>query len=311
EKPGQAYNPMFIHGDVGLGKTHLLQAVCMRILERNPSATILYIPCEAFVTRFMESVQAGEMTQFRHYFRDVDMLVIDDVHFLAERDRTQEEFFHTFNSLYQSNRQIILSSDAPPDEIPHLEKRLVSRFKWGLVAQIDPPDYETRVAIVKQKGRVRGVTVPDDVACLVAARVASNIRELEGALTKIQMHAHVAEREMDVAIAREALGVEEAATGGSNVTIQTIVDAVTGFYDVSLSSLQSKRRQRSIALPRQVCLYLARKYTRYSLEEIGGYFGGRDHTTVLHAVRTITTQRDNDGSMDRALQALETKLHGS
>lgn len=307
QNPGRAYNPMFIHGGVGLGKTHLLQAVCQRILEADPRARILYISCEDFVTRFMDAVQAGQMSGFRHHFRDVDMLVIDDIHFLAKRDRTQEEFFHTFNSLHQTNRQIILSSDAAPDEIPHLEERLVSRFKWGLVAEIEAPDYETRVAIVKQKAKGRGVELPDDVSCLIAARFDSNIRELEGALTKLQMQSTLDNCEITLDLARKALGANETAPTG-RATIETIVTAVTAFYDVTLSNLQSKRRQRSIALPRQVCMYLARRYTRYSLEEIGGYFGGRDHTTVLHAVRMITAHRDRDNEMDKTLTAIESKL---
>ena len=311
QNPGKAYNPMFIHGDVGLGKTHLLQAISLQVLAANPDATILYIPCEAFITRFMESVQAGEMSSFRHYFRDVDMLVIDDIHFLAKLDRTQDEFFHTFNSLYQSNRQIILSSDLPPDEIPHLENRLVSRFKWGLVAQIDAPDYETRVAIVRQKARVRGAELPDDVASLIASRIDSNIRELEGALTKIQVQAQVAGSNLNLEAARAALGVKEEPAPGAQVTIETIVDVVTDFYSVTLSSLQSKRRQRSIALPRQVCMYFARQYTRYSLEEIGGYFGGRDHTTVLHAVRTVTNHRASNDELNKILASLEKKISGA
>jgi len=305
--PGRAYNPLFIHGGVGLGKTHLLQAICQAIETNQPGSRLLYISCEGFITRFIECVQGGRMDDFRHQFRDVDLLVIDDVHFLAKRDRTQDEFFHTFNSLYQRQRQIVLSSDAPPDQIPDLEDRLVSRFQWGVVAPIELPAYETRVEIVKNKARVRGERITEDVAGFIASRFDSNIRELEGALTKVQMQARIDERDIDIDTARTALGAEttEAAVP---VTIECVVDAVTNYYDVSLSSLQSKRRQRSIALPRQICMYLARQHTRYSLEEIGGYFGGRDHTTVLHAVRTVEKHRKDDVSIDGALRKLETDL---
>jgi len=306
--PGAAYNPLFIHGGVGLGKTHLLQAICQRVRADHADAEILFISCDGFITRFMEAVQAGEMADFRHRFRDVDLLVIDDIHFLAKRDQTQEEFFHTFNSLYQARRQIIISSDASPDEIPDLEERLVSRFKWGLVACIEPPPYETRVAIVAGKARQRGVDIPENVACFIANRIDSNIRELEGALTRVQMQAIVNECPITIEVAEEALGPADPKAVGPRMTIEHIVDAVTDFFDVPLSHLQSKKRQRSIALPRQVCMYLAREHTRYSLEEIGGYFGGRDHSTVLHSVRTIAENRTRDASLDESIRAIQGRL---
>ncbi len=310
--PGRAYNPYFVHGDVGLGKTHLLQAICLRIKQVDPATRIFYTSCEGFMTQFMEAVQAGEMTAFRHIFRDVDVLAIDDVHFLAKRDRTQEEFFHTFNSLYQSHKQIILSSDAPPEEIPDLEDRLVSRFKWGLVASVAPPCYETRVAILKQKARLRGFELPDDVACHIAAKIDSNIRELEGAIVKLQVLSHLEKRGVDMGLALAALGDGVERTERT-VQIQTIIDAVTDFFGVKVSDLQSKRRQRSIALPRQVCMFLARRHTRYSLEEIGGFFGGRDHTTVMHAVKTVETRLESDVEFARSLVAIEgqVKLTGT
>jgi len=310
DTPGRTYNPLFIHGGVGLGKTHLLQAICVGIEQNSPDARLLYISCEGFITRFIECVQSGRMDDFRHQFRDVDLLVIDDVHFLAKRDRTQDEFFHTFNSLYQQQRQIVLSSDAPPDQIPDVEERLVSRFHWGMVAPIEPPAYETRVEIVKNKARNRGAKIDDDVAGFIAARIDSNIRELEGALTKVQMLASVDESPVTMEIARSALG-EERRKEPAPVTIESVVDAVTAYYDVSLSSLQSKKRHRSIAFPRQVCMYLAREHTRYSLEEIGGYFGGRDHSTVLHAVRKVGKARQTDEHLDAAIRRLERELTGS
>jgi chromosomal replication initiator protein len=307
--PGTSYNPLFIHGRVGLGKTHLLQAICLRVKEQNPDAVIQYLACEAFVAHYTEAIRTGQMSEFRHMFRDVDVLVIDDIHFLAARERSQEEFFHTFNTLYQAHKQIVLSSDAKPQDIPDLEERLVSRFQWGVVTQIEPPDYETRVAILKTKARQRGLDMPDDVANHIAARVENNIRELEGAITKLQLHSAVEGRPIDLSVARAALGEPAAAVSGGP-TIQAIIEVVTEFYSVRLTDLQSKRRQRSIALPRQVCMYLARNLTRHSLEEIGGYFGGRDHTTVMHAVRTVGERREESAEFNLVVQTLESKIQG-
>ncbi len=305
--PGKAYNPYFVHGGVGLGKTHLLQAICLKIMEANPRAVLFYTSCEGFVTQFFESVQSGEMSQFRHRFRDVDVLIIDDIHFLTKRDRSQEEFFHTFNSLYQASKQIILSSDAPPEEIPDLEERLVSRFKWGLVAKIDAPDYETRIQILKSKAQIRGVPMPDDVAQFVAARVDNNIRELEGAIVKLQVQAMVEKVPISVDLARQALGDLVVRAAEHIPTIQEIITVVTEFYNIRLSDLQSKHRQRSIALPRHVCMFLARKCTRLSLEEIGGFFGGRDHTTVMHAIKTVEARLSTDTEFVSVMRLLEDK----
>lgn len=307
DKPGRAYNPLFIHGGVGLGKSHLLQAICLKIAEVSPSATMYYTSCEGFMTQFIEAVQAGLMSEFRHRFRDVDVLVIDDIHFLAKRDRTQEEFFHTFNALYQLNKQIILSSDAPPEEIPDLEERLVSRFKWGLVTKMEAPDYETRVEIVKAKARIRGFEIPDDVAGFIAERIKANIRELEGAVTRLQIQSSVDMRPIDMALATTALGGPALATTAAP-SIQSIVTAVTTYYGVRLADLQSKRRQQSVVLPRQVCMFLARKLTRHSLEEIGGFFGGRDHTTVIHAVKAVNERREIDAKFEAVISAMEERL---
>ncbi|MCB9838523.1 MAG: chromosomal replication initiator protein DnaA [Phycisphaeraceae bacterium] len=312
EKPGQSYNPFFVHGGSGLGKTHLLQAVCHRIIETTPSVSILYISCEGFTNRFFEALQSQELDRFKNRFRDVDVLVIDDIHFLTKRERSQEEFFHTFNALHQARKQIILASDRLPADIPGLEERLVSRFLCGLVAPIDPPDYETRVEIVRSKARMRGAEFPDDVCALIAARIDSNVRELEGKITSIQMQASVDHRPIDIALAREILGVTPTRQPrpGAGVTIQAIVDAVTEHFNVNFAALQSKRRQRSIAEPRQICMYFAREYTRFSLEEIGSYFGGRDHTTVLHAVRTIAKRRESDEHLAAAVDHIRSRLAG-
>ena len=307
EQPGKAYNPLFIHGGVGLGKTHLLQAVCQKVLEKHQDARILFLSCDSFINQFINAVETGDMNQFRYRYRQVDMLVIDDIHFLAGRDRTQEEFFHTFNTLYQGHKQIILSADCPPSEIPELEERLVSRFNWGLVARIEKPCYETRVAILQKKARMRGLTLPEDVVCYIAAKVENNTRELEGAITKLQGMSLLNNGSIDLELAKAALG-ESATPEQKRITIQQIFDAVTKYYNVRLSDLQSKKRHKSIAFPRQVCMYLARRHTRYSLEEIGGYFGGRDHTTVLHAVRTVDEDTKDDREIARQITHLETQL---
>jgi chromosomal replication initiator protein len=310
EQPGKAYNPLFIHGGVGLGKTHLLQAVCQKVLETQPEARILYLSCDSFINQFMLAIETNDMHQFRHRYRHADMLVIDDIHFLSKRDRTQEEFFHTFNTLYQQQKQIILSADCPPSEIPELEERLVSRFNWGLVALIEKPCYETRVAILQKKAKMRGLALGDDVLCYIASRVENNTRELEGAITKLQGMSTLQGAgggKIDLDLAKAALG-ETATAEQRRVTMQQIFDAVTKYYSVRLSDLQSKRRHKSIAFPRQVCMFLARKHTRYSLEEIGGYFGGRDHTTVLHAVRTVTADCAADKEIFNQVNQVEGQL---
>src|SRR5450432_1000172 len=309
ENPGRAYNPLFIHGGVGLGKTHLLQAVCQKVLEREPDSRILYLSCDTFINQFITAIETGDMNQFRHRYRHVDVLVIDDIHFLAGRDRTQEEFFHTFNTLYQGHKQIILSADCPPSEIPELEERLVSRFNWGLVARIEKPCYETRIAILQKKARMRGLTLADDVICYIAAKVENNTRELEGAITKLQGMSLLQDGPIDLELAKAALGEIETPEQ-KRITIQQISDIVVKYYNVKMSDLQSKKRHKSIAFPRQVCMFLARRHTRYSLEEIGGYFGGRDHTTVLHAVRTIDADTKDDREIARQLTQLETQLVG-
>ncbi len=313
EKPGRAYNPYFIHGGVGLGKTHLLQSICQRILKDQPSANICFISCSTFMDLFHECVKAGRMQDFRHHFRTADVLVIDDIHFLSKHDQSQEEFFHTFNALYQSGRQIVLSSDAAPSEIPDLEERLVSRFNCGLVARIERPCYETRVAILKAKAALHDLELPDDVPSYIAARLDTNIRELEGALTKIRGFALAEGLPINLELAKRALADDPSRQPGEDATapsIQTIIESVTHYYDVKLTDLLSKRRHKSITVPRQVCMWLARRHTRFSLEEIGGYFGGRDHTTVMHAIRAINRRRDEDSSFSDDIERLETSVLG-
>ncbi len=306
ESPGTTYNPLFIHGSVGLGKTHLLQAVCHKVLERAPAARILYLTCETFVNHFIEAVENGALSGFRYRYRHVDMVLIDDIQFLAGRDHTQEEFFHTFNTLYQLQKQIVLTADCSPSEIPSLEERLVSRFNWGLVARIDSPCLETRLAIIRKKTRMQGVKLPEDVALFVASRIRSNSRELEGALNRIRGLAALDARPIDLALARHALGEER--DNLRQVRIQDIMGLITDRFNVRLSDLQGRRRSRSVALPRQLGMYLARQHTQHSLGEIGGFFGGRDHTTVLHAHKSVSGRRKSDLAFRSQLEELEAVL---
>ena len=305
QAPGRAYNPFFIHGAVGLGKTHLLQAVCHQILETAPASRIKYISCESFTNHFLEAVEKGAMNQFRYRYRNADVLVIDDIHFLAERERSQEEFFHTFNTLHQSRRQIILSADCPPPEIPSLEERLVSRFNSGLVTLLERPCLETRMAIVRKKAKLRCLDVPEEVVRLIAGSIDSNIRELEGALAKMELLGATCEGVVDLEAARKVIGVD---TGRRRVTIPEILELVGQRYNLRQADLQGKRRTKSVTRPRQICMYLARQLTDLSLGEIGGYLGGRDHTTVLHAQRMISERGVEDAALRRELEELKDQL---
>ncbi len=307
ESPGTTYNPLFLHGSVGLGKTHLMQATCQAFLKSNSNARVMYMTCETFVNDFIRAVEEGKLYDFRHKYRHVDVLVIDDVQFLSDRERSQEEFFHTFNSLYQSRKQIILSADCSPAEMPKLEDRLVSRFNQGLVTRIDKPSFEMRMAILYKKASLRGLHPPEEVINFIARKIESNTRELEGALTKVHGLAMLDNGTINLELARQALG-EEPTPAHRQVSISQIIEAVTDHFNVRLSDLQGKRRSRSIALPRQICMYLARDLTNHSLEEIGGYFGGRDHTTVLHAYRNIDKLCDHDESIRGMVDSLVTGL---
>ena len=307
ESPGATYNPLFLHGNVGLGKTHLLQSLCFALLENWEGVRILYLSCETFVNHFIGALENGDIQAFRNKYRSVDVLVVDDIHLLANKERTQEEFFHTFNTLYNAGKQIVLSSDSPPKDIPTLQERLVSRFKWGLVTELEPPCYETRVAILKRKARERGRDLPTDVAGLLAERIDSNIRELEGAVTKLFGYADLSGEPVSADLARTALrDVFSAHRGGP--TMDNIISVVTEEFSVKLSDLQSRRRTATIAFPRQVAMYLARKITRHSLEEVGGYFGGRDHSTVLYAVAKISGLVEHDPPTEALLSRLLERL---
>jgi chromosomal replication initiator protein len=310
EAPGSAYNPFFLHGSVGLGKTHLLQSLCFALLERAPQTRILYLSCETFINHFISALENGDLQKFRNKYRNVDVLVVDDVHMLANKERTQEEFFNTFNTLYNAGKQIVLSSDSPPKEIPTLQDRLVSRFKWGLVTEIESPCYETRMAILRRKSKERGRELPDAVAHLLAEHIDSNIRELEGAVTRLLGFANLAGQEVTVDLARRLLRDVFVVQRGQP-TLDDVMRVVTAQFGVKATDLQSRRRTNAIAHPRQVGMYLSRRITRHSLEEIGGFFGGRDHTTVLHAIRKIEGEIKRDERFRGLLAGLLDQLQRS
>jgi len=304
---GSTYNPLFLYGNSGLGKTHLLHAVCCEAKQRSTEAVIQFLSCEEFVNRFIRAIQQGNVAAFQRQFRSVDGLVIDDIQFLREREQSQEEFFHTFNAVYNNGKQIILSADSPPGKLPSFEERLVSRFSWGLVAGIDPPSYETRVAIVRKKAELRGLDITDEIAQYVARKVHANIRELEGALTTLYAVAMTTGEAVSLELAERALdGQIQFAT--RHISITDIIDVVTRHFDVRLADLQSKRRSQSIALPRQICMYLARNLTKHSLEEIGGHLGGRDHTTVMHACNKIGEADRSDAETHALLDELTKQI---
>ena len=304
---GNTYNPLFLYGNSGLGKTHLLHAVCSDANNKLDNATIQLVSCENFVNRFIKGIEEGNLVGFQNQFRTVDMLVIDDIQFLREREQSQEEFFHTFNALYNNGKQIILSADSPPTEIPSLEERLISRFNWGLVARIDPPSYETRVAIVQKKARLRGLNISDEIAGCIAHKVHANIRELEGALTTIYALAITTGKEITLELAQTALDGQIESTV-RHISITDIIEVVTRHFNVRLTDLQSKRRSQSITEPRQICMYLARSLTKHSLEEIGGHLGGRDHTTVMHACSKIGQAKDSTPEMHAVLNQLTKQI---
>lgn len=305
--PALSYNPLFLHGSVGLGKTHLLQAICHEILRHDPSTTILYLSCESFINHFIHALETNDLSAFRRKYRNVDVFLVDDIQLLANKDRTQEEFFHTFNTIYNLGHQIVLSSDAPPKEIPTLQERLVSRFKMGLVVEMGAPDFETRVNILKTKAKLRGHELHDEVAQFVAEQVSTNIRELEGAVIRLIGYASLTDRPITLDLAKEAMHGDSSPLT-SATTIQDVVSVVTKYYQVRLPDLQSKRRTHSIAFPRQICMYLARKTTNLSLEEIGGYFGGRDHTTVLYGEDKIAKLIKSDPHTKEVVHHLHRQI---
>ena len=303
ELPSRAYNPLFIYGGVGLGKTHLLHAVGHQSARLFPGLTVVYLSSERFTNELINAIRYDRTAEFRGRYRTIDLLLIDDIQFISGKERTQEQFFHTFNDLYESRKQIVVSSDCSPKDIPEIEERLRSRFEWGLIADIQPPDFETRVAILKKKAAVERVILPDDVAYLIAGRVKSNIRELEGSLTRMIAFCALTGREMNVDLAQEVLadlwGEEE-----KIITIEQVQRKVCDLFGVKPSDLKAKTRTKTIAFPRQVAMYLARQLTHASLAEVGRAFGGKDHTTVLHAVTKIHLLLQEDPKLRKTIDVL-------
>lgn len=307
--PGRAYNPLFLYGGVGLGKTHLLQAIGSHITQGGPSRRVTYLPAEGFVHELVSALQHDRMESFRSQYRQADALIVDDVQFLAGKDRSQEEFFHTFNALYEAGKQIVLASDKPPQEITPLQERLRSRFACGVIADMQSPDLETRVAILHRKAEERGLLLPTPAAMLVATHMSANVRELEGCLARLGAYASLHARSISVELA-EAVLQQVLAERERAVTAPRIQQTVAQHFGVKTSDLRSKKRQRTIAFPRQVAMFLCRELTNASLPEIGRHFGGKDHTTVLHACRKIAGLEEADEQIARILWQLRQALGG-
>jgi chromosomal replication initiator protein len=307
-QPGVHYNPLFIYGGVGLGKTHLVNAIGHRVLDGNEAARVVYLSSESFMTELIAALRRDRMDDFKNRFRRVDVLIVDDVQFLAGRERTQEEFFHTFNSLYDAHHQIVLTSDKFPKEIPELEERLRNRFEWGLIADIQPPDTETRVAIVQKKAEIEAIDLPPDVALFLATNIDSNVRELEGSLTRLGAFASLNKCPITVDFAREVLQSVLRDRGDRAITIESIQKAVCEYYRIRPNDLRSKKRARTVVQPRQVAMYLCRRYTDASFPVIGDRFGGRDHSTVIHAAQVVERKLRNDPAFRATLEHIERLL---
>jgi chromosomal replication initiator protein len=310
EAPARMYNPLFIYGGVGLGKTHLMHAIGHVLLAREPARRVAYVSSERFTNDLIASIQDGRMSDFRRRYRDIDLLLIDDVHFLGEKERTQEEFFHTFNALHDAQRQIVMTSDRPPKEIPGLEERLVSRFEWGLVTDIKPPDLETRVAILRKKAEDDSISLEDEVLDYIARNCRSNVRELEGAVIKLLAYSSLTRREVTLTLAREALGGVLREGPAVEVTASLIRERVAAEWGVSIDGLMSKKRTKDLTVPRQVAMYLIRELLDLSLVEIGALFGGRDHSTVIHAVNKVEEEVGRDDAFRARVELLRGGLEG-
>ncbi|OGC03417.1 chromosomal replication initiation protein DnaA [candidate division WOR-1 bacterium RIFOXYA12_FULL_43_27] len=309
ESPATAYNPLFLYGGVGLGKTHLMQAVGHEVLKKLKNKKVLYITCEMFTNELINAIRNDSTARFRDKYRNIDILMVDDIQFLAKKEATQEEFFHTFNALHSSNKQIIVSSDRPPKEIPTLEDRLRSRFEWGLTADLQPPDFETRIAILRKKAEFIELVIPNDILTYIASRVESNIRELEGALIKVVAFASLSSSEISFELVEKVLkDISTSSKGKNSFSIDLIKKATADYYSVKIDEMSAKIRTKNIALARQVAMYLVREMTNSSLPKIGEEFGGRDHTTVMHACEKITKARKTDEDVRDALKEIELIL---
>ncbi|KRM55581.1 chromosomal replication initiator protein DnaA [Lacticaseibacillus sharpeae] len=307
DEPGTLYNPLFLYGGVGLGKTHLMQAIGHHMLQNNPNANVKYVSGEDFTNDFINSIQSKRQEQFRQEYRNVDLLLVDDIQFFGDKEGTQEEFFHTFNALFNSKKQIVLTSDRLPNEIPKLQDRLVSRFKWGLSVDITPPDLETRIAILRNKATDEGLDAPEDTLHYIAGQIDSNVRELEGALLRVKIFAETTKSPITTSLAADALKTQ---ISGKNtqLTIAEIQEMVAKYYQVSVTDIKGRKRVKQIVMPRQIAMYLARELTDSSLPQIGREFGGKDHTTVIHAVDKIEKAASADADLKASIIELKNKL---
>lgn len=310
EAPAKAYNPLFLYGGVGLGKTHLMHAIGHFILSQNSSLKVLYVSSEKFTNELINAIKDDKNEEFRSKYRNIDVLLIDDIQFIGGKERTEEEFFHTFNALYEANKQIIISSDKPPKDIPTLEDRLRSRFEWGLIADIAPPDLETRIAILRKKAQLENLDVPDDVMVFIADKVASNIRELEGALNRVIAYSTLTENIINVDMATEALKDMFNNSKAVIINYKTIQEAVSRYFHLKTDELKSKRRSRDVSFPRQIAMYLCREMTDMSLPKIGDEFGGRDHTTVIHACEKINQDIESSTELRRTIEDIKKNISG-
>jgi chromosomal replication initiator protein len=308
EAPAKAYNPLFIYGGVGLGKTHLMHAIGHYVLDHNPQAKVVYLSSEKFTNEFINSIRDNKAVEFRNKYRNVDVLLIDDIQFLAGKESTQEEFFHTFNTLHEESKQIIISSDRPPREIPTLEDRLRSRFEWGLITDITPPDLETRIAILRKKAKAEGLDIPNEVMLYIANQIDSNIRELEGALIRVVAYSSLINKDINADLAAEALKDIIPSSKPKVITIQEIQRVIGEQYSIKLEDFKAKKRTKSVAFPRQIAMYLSRELTDFSLPKIGEEFGGRDHTTVIHAHEKISRLLQTDPQLQKQLKEINEML---
>lgn len=310
EAPAQSYNPLFIYGGVGLGKTHLMHAIGHYILSQNPNSKVMYVSSEKFTNELINSIREYRNEEFRNKYRNIDVLLVDDIQFIAGKEGTQEEFFHTFNALHESNKQIIISSDRPPKEIPTLEDRLRSRFEWGLIADIQPPDLETRIAILRKKANIENIKVADNVMTYIASKIQSNIRELEGSLIRVVAYSSLTNREITEELAEEALKDILSSTKPVYITVDVVKEIVSKNFKIKMEDYNSKKRTRAIAYPRQIAMYLTRELTDLSLPKIGDEFGGRDHTTVIHACEKINKDIEDDVNLRKKIEHIIKELKG-
>ncbi|OLZ08981.1 chromosomal replication initiator protein DnaA [Sulfobacillus thermosulfidooxidans] len=308
EMPARAYNPLFLYGGVGLGKTHLMHAIGHHVLAGSPKARVLYVSSENFTNEMINAIRDDKMVRFRQRYRNIDVLLIDDIQFVAGKERTQEEFFHTFEALHGAHKQIVISSDRPPKDIPTLEERLRSRFEWGLITDIQPPDLETRIAILAKKAQLEDLSVPDSVLQFIATRIDTNIRELEGALIRVMAYGSITRQPLTAELAMEALKDVIPNSRPKPITIRLIQEEVAKHFDLRVEDLKAKKRTRTVAFPRQVAMYMARQLTDSSLPRIGEEFGGRDHTTVIHACEKIEQERHTDTQLAQLLEALTKRI---